>query len=201
MFYLADVEDYIRVEPRLFGLDTREAVKEQLKIVYNGFVNKDLGYVVSVLEVMGVEEGVVIPGDGAVYYNSKFKLLVWKAELGELVYSMVKEVANFGAFMTLGVTEGLIHVTQVTDDYVSFSKTGTLVSKSGKKSIKKGDLCLARIVAVSYKAGEPKMSLTMRQPGLGKLEWIKEEKRKTKSKTSGEGKESTKTKKGKDEKK
>ncbi|MEK6918513.1 MAG: DNA-directed RNA polymerase [Nanoarchaeota archaeon] len=189
MFYLAEVEDYIRVEPKLFGLDTREAVKEQLKTAYSGFVSKELGYVVSVLDVLTVQEGVVIPGDGAVYYNSRFKLLVWKAELGELVYCMVKEVANFGAFMSLGITDGLIHVTQVTDDYVSFSKTGTLVSKSGKKSLKKGDLCLARIVAVSYKAGEPKMSLTMRQPGLGKIEWIKDDKRKSKVKGRGESEE------------
>jgi DNA-directed RNA polymerase subunit E' len=188
MFYLAEVEDYIRVEPKLFGLDTREAVKQQLKITYSGFINKELGYVVAVFDVLSVQEGVVIPGDGAVYYNSRFKLLVWRAELQELVFASVKEVANFGAFMNMGMTEGLIHVTQVTDDYVSFSKSGTLTSKSGKKSIKKGDLCLARIVAVSYKAGEPKMSLTMRQPGLGKLEWIKEDKRKVKKQPESESK-------------
>jgi len=197
MFYLAEVEDYIRVEPKLFGLDTREAVKQQLKVTYSGFVGKDLGYAISVVDVLSVQEGVVIPGDGAVYYNSRFKLLIWKPEVQELVYCMVKEVANFGAFMSMGMTDGLIHVTQVTDDYVSFSKSGTLTSKSGKKSIKKGDQCLARIVAVSYKAGEPKMSLTMRQPGLGKLEWIKDEKRKSKVKSpkgDGEGKEGRKSK-------
>ncbi|MBS3074663.1 DNA-directed RNA polymerase [Candidatus Pacearchaeota archaeon] len=190
MFYLAEVEDYIRVEPRLFGLDTQEAVRQQLRITYSGFVNKELGYVVSVVGVLNVQEGVVIPGDGAVYYNSKFKMLVWKPELQELVYCIVKEVANFGAFMNMSVIDGLMHVTQVTDDYVSFSKSGSLTSRSGKKSLKKGDLCLARIVAISYKAGEPKMSLTMRQPGLGKLEWIKEEKRKAKTKPSkNEGEE------------
>jgi len=37
---------------------------------------------------------------------------------------------------------------------------------------------LARIVAISYKAGEPKIGLTMRQPGLGKIEWVEEDKRK-----------------------
>ncbi len=196
MFYLAEVEDYIRVEPKLFGLETREAVKQQLKITYSGFVNKELGYAVSVVDVLNVQEGVVIPGDGAVYYNSRFKLLAWKPELQELVYCIVKEVANFGAFMNMGVVDGLIHVTQVTDDYVNFSKSGALISRSGKKTLKKGDLCLARIVAVSYKVGEPKMSLTMRQPGLGKLEWIKEEKRKSKTKAPrGEGEEK-KTKKG-----
>jgi DNA-directed RNA polymerase subunit E' len=34
-------------------------------------------------------------------------------------------------------------------------------------------------VAISYKGDEPKIGLTMRQPGLGKLEWIKEDKRKS----------------------
>jgi DNA-directed RNA polymerase subunit E' len=37
---------------------------------------------------------------------------------------------------------------------------------------------MARIVAVSYKGGEPKIGLTMRQPGLGKVEWVKEDRKK-----------------------
>lgn len=61
------------------------------------------------------------------------------------------------------------------DDYVSFSKSNTLVGKTSKRSLKTGDLCLARIVAISHKGGELKIGLTMRQPGLGKLEWIKED--------------------------
>ena len=61
------------------------------------------------------------------------------------------------------------------EDYVSFSKTNTLSGKSSKKVLKQGDLCIARIVAISHKGEEPKLSLTMRQPGLGKLEWVKED--------------------------
>ena len=34
---------------------------------------------------------------------------------------------------------------------------------------------MARIVALSHKGDEPKIGLTMRQPGLGKLDWIKED--------------------------
>jgi hypothetical protein len=30
-------------------------------------------------------------------------------------------------------------------------------------------------VAISHKGDEPKIGLTMRQPGLGKLDWIKED--------------------------
>ena len=49
------------------------------------------------------------------------------------------------------------------------------------KVLKKKDACLARIVALSYKGDNPKIGLTMRQPGLGKLDWISEEKKKAKS--------------------
>ena len=101
MFYLTETEDYIRVEPKFFGLDTREAVKQQLNKTYAGFVNKDLGFVISIVDVLSVEEGIVIPGDGAVYYNSRFKLLIWKPEMQELVFGIVREVANFGAFINI----------------------------------------------------------------------------------------------------
>jgi len=178
MFYLIEIQDYVRVEPRLFGLETKKAVEEQLRESYADYYDQEIGKVVSVVDVLEVGEGIIIPGDGAAYYESRFRIKTWKPELQELTYCIVSEITNFGAFMNVGVMQGMIHITQTMDDYVSYSKTGTLVGKSGKKSLKKGDLCIARIVAISHKLGEPKIGLTMRQPGLGKLEWIKEEKRK-----------------------
>ena len=90
----------------------------------------------------------------------------------------------------------MIHVSQTMDDFVSFSKSNTLTGKSSKRVLKNGDLCLARIVAISHKGNEPKIGLTMRQPGLGKLEWIKEDtiKRKKESEriAKGESKDSGK---------
>lgn len=176
MFYITEVEDYARVEPKLFGLPTVEAVEKQLRETYTDYYDKELGKVIEVIDIMNVGEGVIIPGDGAVYYNSTFKLLTWKPELHELVYGSIAEITNFGAFIDMGFMKGMIHISQTMDDYVSFSKTNTLVGKSGKRSLKKGDLCIARIVAISHKGDEPKIGLTMRQPGLGKIEWIKEDK-------------------------
>ena len=178
MFYLVEVEDHVRVTPEKFGLATAEAVKEQLMDTYSNFQDKDLGTVVSVLEVLDVAEGIIIPGDGAAYYKSKFKLIVFKPELQELVYGTIEEITNFGAFMNLGVIQGMIHISQTMDDYVSFSKTGSLAGKDGKKVLNAKDNCIARIVAISYKGEDPKIGLTMRQPGLGKLDWVKAEKEK-----------------------
>ena len=176
MFYLIEVEDYVRVEPKLFGLETADAVKEQLQKTYENFQDKDIGTVVDVLEVLEVTDGIIIPGDGAAYYKSTFKLITFKPELQELVYGTVNEITSFGAFLDLGVVKGMIHISQTMNDFVSFSKTGSLTGKDGKRSLNVGDSCIARIVAISYKGEYPKIGLTMRQPGLGKLEWVKADK-------------------------
>lgn len=180
MFYIVEIEDYVRVEPKLLSLPTKEAVQNQLRETYAEYHDKEIGEVFGVLEVNEVGEGIIIPGDGAAYYNSSFKLLVWKPELQELVHGTIAEITTFGAFINLGVMQGMIHISQAMDDYVSFSKANSLTGKANKRTLKKKDDCLARVVAISYKADEPKLGLTMRQPGLGKLEWIKQDKQKAK---------------------
>ena len=177
MFYVLDVEDHVRVEPKHFGLPTREAIEEQLNQDYVDHVRKDFGFIIAVLSVDDVEKGVIIPGDGSAYYRTRFKILVWKPELHELVYGTLAEVTNFGAFMQVGPAKGMIHISQTMEDFVSLSKTGSLSGKTSKKSLGKGDECLARIVAISFKAGTPKIGLTMRQTGLGKIQWLEEDKK------------------------
>jgi DNA-directed RNA polymerase subunit E' len=176
MFYLTEVKDYVRVEPKFFGLPTAEAVQNQLKETYENYYDKKIGKIVNVIKVLNIGEGIIIPGDGATYYDSIFKLLVWKPELQELTFGIVSEITTFGAFIDLSVMNGMIHISQTMDDYVSLNKENSLLGKSSKRSLKQGDLCLARIVAISHKGNSPKIGLTMRQPGLGKLEWIQEDK-------------------------
>ncbi|MBU1974164.1 MAG: DNA-directed RNA polymerase, partial [Nanoarchaeota archaeon] len=44
------------------------------------------------------------------------------------------------------------------------------------QSLKVNDKCQARIIAVSYKdINRPKIGLTMRQEGLGKIEWLQQQ--------------------------
>ncbi len=176
MFYEILVTDHVRVEPNKFGMNTDEAVRVQLEESYSGFQDKDIGTVVAVLEVLDVKEGIIIPGDGAAYYESTFKIIVFRPELQELIYGTIEEITNFGAFMSMGPIRGMIHISQTMDDFVSFSDSGVLTGKDGKKNLVQGDKCIARIVAISYKGEEPKIGLTMRQPGLGKLDWVKAEK-------------------------
>jgi len=176
MFYKIEIKDHIRVPPNLFSLPLEEAVIKRIKAKYSGFISKDLGIVIDVAGVKGIGEGIIIAGDGASYYNTSFELLTFKPEMQEIVLGKIKDIAEFGAFINIGPIDGMIHISQTMDDFVSFSKDKTLSGKETKRSLKVNDICRARIIAVSFKdVLNPKLGLTMRQQGLGRLDWIKEE--------------------------
>src|SRR3990167_6092129 len=191
MFYKIELKDHIRVPPDMFGLPVEEAIVKRVKVKYEGFISQDLGIVIDVSNVREIGEGVIIPGDGASYYETTFELLTFKPELQEVVAGRIKDIVDFGAFINLGPTEGMIHVSQTMDDFVSFSKDKTLAGKESKRVLKVNDVCRARIIAVSFKDMlNPKLGLTMRQQGLGRLDWIKEEaEAKAPKKEEKEGKE------------
>ncbi|MBI5393369.1 DNA-directed RNA polymerase [Candidatus Woesearchaeota archaeon] len=175
MFYRTKLKDHIRIPPASFAADVKSAIIEQIKKKYDGFISKELGIVIDVSDVGEVSQGIIIHGDGATFHEVVFEVIVFKPELQEVVYGKVKDIAEFGAFLNIGPIDGMIHISQTMDDFVSFTKEKTLSGKETKRVLKVADLCRARIIAISFKElANPKLGLTMRQQGLGKLEWEKE---------------------------
>jgi len=176
MFYELTIKGHVRVPPALFSEDPENAVLKNLNTEYANYVSKELGIIVAVLNVNSVGDGIIIPGDGAAYYETEFKLLTYRPELQEVVLGKVSEITDFGAFVDIGALDGMVHISQTMDDFVSFSKSGVLTGKETRRTLKVGDKCRARIIAISYKeVNNPKIGLTMRQPALGSFNWLEEE--------------------------
>jgi len=194
MFYKTKVKDHIRVSPRYFDLPVKEAILKAVKFKFNGYIDQNLGVIVDVLDVVDVKEGIIIPGDGAAYYETEFELLNFRPEMQEVCPGKIRDIADFGAFLTLGPIEGMIHISQTMDDFVSFSKEKVLSGKESNRALKVGDTCRARIIAVSFKdITNPKIGLTMRQHGLGKIEWLDEDQEKKKKADEKAAKPAAKT--------
>ena len=126
MFYKVELKDHIRVPPNMFNMPLEEAVIKRIKTKYNGFISKDLGIVVDIAGMKDIGEGIIIPNDGASYYDVAFELLTFKPEMQETVLGKIKDIAEFGAFINIGPIDGMIHISQTMDDFVSFSKDKTL---------------------------------------------------------------------------
>ncbi|HDQ59925.1 MAG TPA: DNA-directed RNA polymerase [Candidatus Woesearchaeota archaeon] len=195
MYTVLDLKSNIRVPPSLFGKELKESIASAIKEKFIGHLG-DEGLFLALIDVNKVGDGTIISGDGAVYYETDFKMLAYRPILQEVVEGVVSEITEFGVFVRIGPIDGLVHVSQVMDDYVNYSDVGVLSGKESNRTLKVKDKVRAKIIAISMKSVKgAKLGLTMRQPGLGKLEWIDAEKKDDEVHVEKEKKASSKTKK------
>ena len=152
MYLVSKIEDTVRIPPSRFEDPLENVAVEILNESYVGKIDKKLGLMVTVKEIEELGTGKVIMGDGAAYHDVLFTALFFKPELHEIVEGEVIEITEFGAFIRIGPMDGLVHVSQVTDDYINYDgKRGALIGKESKKSLEEGNKVRARIVALSLK--------------------------------------------------
>ena len=200
MYKLLTVEDTVRLPPKRFNEDLEETLMTEFENTMVGRIDREVGLILAATRVIEIGDGKIILGDGAIYYNTVLEIIVYEPVLNEVVEGTVTEITEFGAFVNFGPMDGLVHVSQVTEDFMGYDqKNSNLVGKESKKVLKLSDYVRARIVSVSLKPrfSDSKIGLTMRQPYLGKKEWLEDEKKAQKEKE----KKKTKPKKEKKEKK
>ncbi len=191
MYRIVRREDTVRLPPDRLGEDLSAVVQELARANFEGkFDRGQLTVIATNISPVGM--GRIIHGDGAVYQRVVFDALVFKPEVQEVVLGQVCEVLKFGAFVHIGPLDGLLHISQIMDDRVEVNEASNrLVGKDTKRELKVGDLVRARIVTMGINERTPresKIGLTMRQPGLGKLEWLVEDKEKREEKKKPEKK-------------
>ena len=184
MYKIFDISDKIRVSPDKFGMELEDAVKASLEEKLEGSIDKNLGVILSVMSIRKVGEGTILPGDGALYYPVEFSVLTYIPEQHELVKGEVIDVTEFGVFVRIGPVDGMVHVSQLMDDFVSYDpKNLMFMGKKTKRRMKEKSVVFARIISVSMAENQYKIGLTTRQPGLGSTEWYKKEEKRVAKKT------------------
>ncbi|MFQ3308163.1 MAG: DNA-directed RNA polymerase subunit E' [Candidatus Nanohaloarchaea archaeon] len=174
MYKRLTVADSVRVPPEHFGENVEESVKEGLKEEAEGTITEEAGVILAVENVLSVEGGDIEPEDAGVHYEVEYEALTFAPEMHEVIRGEVVDITDFGAFIRIGPFDGLCHVSQVMDEYVNMDEENNmLVSEEEQFSLEIDDKVITRIIAVSLGNEESnKINLTMRQPGLGKDEWI-----------------------------
>ena len=185
MYRILTLKTKIKVPPTRFGMPLNKAIKESIAEKYENRLDRNFGVGLAVIGIKEVGEGKILPGDPSVHYSVTFDLLVFKPELHEVLLGEVIDNTEFGSFVRLGPMDGLVHVSQLLNDYVSYDeKNAIFTGKETKRTLKEGDPVRVRIISISMAPGkENKIGLTMRQPNLGALAWIEDEKRKAKKAT------------------
>lgn len=184
MYMITEAERKVRIPPRNLGEDISEAIDNLTWDTFEGRFNEDKSITVLIKDVEPVGPGRIVHGDGAVYQTVKYNQLVYRLKDNEVVEGIVVEILKFGAFVRFGPLDGLLHISQVMDDRVDIDEVNQrLVGKETGRTLSVGDKVRARVVSIDLNDKNPqdsKIGLTMRQPGLGKFQWIEEDNTKKK---------------------
>jgi len=178
LFSISTLVDVVRIPPSLFGTVLKKASINILKEKYESMINADLGYIIMILDAKVDEMGKMIPGDGGTFHRVEFDALTFYPKLQEIVQGEIVDITDFGAFVRIGPTDALLHLSQVMDDYLkSDVKSGMIIANQSGKTLRVGSTIRSRITAVSLgkAATMGKIGITCRQPYLGADEWIAEE--------------------------
>jgi DNA-directed RNA polymerase subunit E' len=175
--------DVVRIPPNRLTNSLKDTAIGILKEKYESMISPELGYVVMIIDATANTVGKLVAGDGATYHRVTFEALTFYPKLQEVVEGEVVEITDFGAFVRIGPTDALLHLSQITDDYLrSDVKQGVIIANQSAKSLRIGSRIRARVTAVSLGKGAAmgKIGITCRQPFLGASEWIEQEIKKAK---------------------
>ncbi|MFW9828546.1 MAG: DNA-directed RNA polymerase [Candidatus Thorarchaeota archaeon] len=196
MFKLYTIEGKIEIPPFLFGQEKSVSARIILAEDYEGIITRDYGFIIAVVDVLDVGKGIIIPGNANTFHEVVFTILTFKPTVSEVVEGTVVEIVDFGSFVRLGPLDGLVHVSQICDDYISYEQVGNrFIGKETGKILEVNDQVRAKIIAVSLGTGRSgKLGLTMRQKFLGKEVWIEDDIEEIYAEQQGKGAKSTEVK-------
>ena len=189
LFSISTLQDVVRIPPSLFGTALKKAAVNILKSKYESMINADLGYIIMIMDAKVEPMGKMIAGDGGTYHKVDFDALTFYPKLQEIVQGELVDITDFGAFVRIGPTDALLHLSQVMDDYLkSDVQSGVILANQSGKTLRVGSTIRTRITAVSLgkAASMGKIGITCRQPFLGADEWIAEEIKKSKGEKTEE---------------
>jgi DNA-directed RNA polymerase subunit E' len=181
MYKRVRLTDTVEVPPEHLADVSPDLVKRLLQDKLEGRMDENVGSVVSVVDVHDIGTGAVLPNRPGVYYEAEFDALTFDPEMQEVVDGEVVEVVNFGAFVGIGPVDGLLHVSQIAEEYLAYDEENQqLASRDSSRVLSTGDSVRARIVTKSIDERNPrdsKIGLTAKQPGLGKHEWLEQDRK------------------------
>ncbi len=182
MYKRVTLKDTVEVPPKELGDVSPDLVKRLLQDKLEGRMDEEVGSVVSVTEVHDIGEGTVLPNRPGVYYEAEFDAVTFDPQMQEVVDGTIVEVVEFGAFVGIGPVDGLLHVSQISNEYLAFdAENQQLASNESSRTLGVDDAVRTRIVTKSIDERNPrdsKIGLTAKQPGLGKHSWLEDEHRK-----------------------
>ncbi|CCH40848.1 DNA-directed RNA polymerase III subunit [Wickerhamomyces ciferrii] len=96
MFILSRLSDLIRIPPDQFNKEPKKALLNELHKKYSNKIIQNLGFVVSVWDLIKIDDGLLKPGDGGSYIKCIVRVIVFRPFVGEILTGWIDKCTPDG---------------------------------------------------------------------------------------------------------
>ena len=155
MYFLAEINGLFPVEPKYLRLDKdpKELVLNLARNSMEGQVIEGVGQIIAVMDIELRGYGEIKLRDPRVYFNTKFKVLLYRPVKNEVVLGKVENITEASLNINIGSFDAVLPMNQIsTQNFRYIAKRQEARSKRGKIVIRKGDWIRAKVVRYHFKA-------------------------------------------------
>lgn len=108
MFALTVIKESVKIEPAKLRHDFTQMVINNLNKKYSNKVVLNVGLCISVLDLLEVEDPYVHPGEASAIVKVKFRLVVFRPLVGEVLEGRVRSCGEEGINVSLGFFDDIL---------------------------------------------------------------------------------------------
>ncbi|KAH3673402.1 hypothetical protein WICPIJ_009790 [Wickerhamomyces pijperi] len=99
MFILSRLSDLIRIPPDQFHKEAQTSIIYELNKKYANKIVHNLGLIVSVWDLIKVDDGLIKPGDGSSYIKCEVRVVVFRPFVGEVLTGWIEKCSPEGIYV------------------------------------------------------------------------------------------------------
>jgi DNA-directed RNA polymerase III subunit RPC8 len=96
MYNLAVLRDTVRILPQDFHRDSYQTIADALNRKYANRIVKDVGLCIALWDVLEKGDEFLFPQDGAAFLKVKFRIIVFRPFVGEVIVGKVVRMSRAG---------------------------------------------------------------------------------------------------------
>lgn len=123
MFQIATLVDSVRVAPKNFGKEFQLAITDELNSKYSNKIVANLGLCVCVFDLVEIEDPIIHPNEGGAFIRVKFRLILFRPFVGEILVGKVKSSDAEGIKVTLGFFDEIFIPASLLQQPCSFDRS------------------------------------------------------------------------------
>eukprot|EP00041_Stephanoeca_diplocostata_P007882 m.113340 g.113340 ORF g.113340 m.113340 type:complete len:200 (+) comp17077_c0_seq2:232-831(+) len=108
MFVLAELSDVARISPAHFSKNRLEQTELELNKKYANKVIKGLGLCIMLHDILTIGDSLIYPGDGAAQLRVRFRLVVFRPFVDEILEGTIRSCSEKGVHVTMGFFEDIL---------------------------------------------------------------------------------------------